>query len=184
MLIKLLFILLLRKVRSLLSIYRFYLATGYIPPRGCVIENIKNISVGNDFTMGTDCKLYSQDSASRIIIGNRVSLNYSVSINADCGGSITLGDNTIIGPNTVLRASNHKHELLDKPIRDQGHSSGKIVLGDNVWVGASVIILPNVTIGNNVIVGAGSVVTKDIKDNLIVGGVPAITIKKREEIFE
>ncbi len=182
MLFKLLFILLLRKIKSFFSIYRFYLATGYIPPRGCVIENINNLSVGNDFTMGTDCKLFSQDSESKIIIGDRVSLNYCVSLNADGGGSIILGDNTIIGPNTVLRASNHRHELLKKPIRDQGHSSGKIVLGGNVWVGASVVILPNVTIGNNVIVGAGSVVTKDIADNLIVAGVPAVTIKKRVDL--
>ena len=77
---------------------------------------------------------------------------------------------------------NKMHELLKKPIRDQGHSSGKIVLGDNVWVGASDVILPNVNIGTDVIVGVGSVVTKDIADKLIVTSVPAVTIKKRVDV--
>jgi len=179
MLFKLLFILLLRKLKSLFSIYRFYLATGYIPPRGCVIENINNVSIGNDFTMGMDCKLFSQDSESKIIIGDRVSLNYCVSLNADCGGSIILGDNTLIGPNTVLRASNHSYEDLNTPIRDQGHVPGTIVLNENVWIGANVVILPNVTIGSNTIIGAGSVVTKSIDKNVIAAGVPAVIIKKR-----
>jgi len=180
MLFKYLFVLILREIRSVYSIYKFYLVVGYIPPRGCVVNDARNISIGNDFTMGFDCKLFCQDSESKIIIGNRVSLNYGVSINADGNGTIVLGDNTIIGPNTVLRASNHKYELLKIPIRDQGHLPGKIMLGNNVWVGANVVILPNVTIGDNVIVGAGSVVTKDIADNLIVAGVPAVKIKKRE----
>jgi len=179
MFLKLVLILVLRKIRAVFSAYKFYLSFGYIPPDWCIVNDIKNIKIGNGFTMGHGCKLFCQDSDSKIIIGNRVSFNHDVSINADGNGTIVLGDNTIIGPNTVLRASNHKYELLDTPVRDQGHAPGNIIIGQNVWLGANVVILPDVTIGDNVIVGAGSVVTKDIEDDLIVAGVPAIKINKR-----
>lgn len=61
---------------------------------------------------------------------------------------------------------------------------GKIVIGDNVYIGSSSIILPGVTIGNNVIVGAGSVVTKSVKDNSIVAGNPARVIGNIEDLLE
>ena len=168
-----------RKLKVLNSLYKFYSLIGYIPPTDCIINDIRNIKIGSEFTMGNSCKLFSQDANSSIEIGNRVSLNYGVSLNADGNGFISIGDNTIIGPNTVLRASNHKFNLFNVPIRDQGHVSGKIILRNNVWVGANVVILPNTTIGSNSIIGAGSVVTKDVEESTIVAGVPAVPIKKR-----
>ena len=84
---------------------------------------------------------------------------------------ITLGDNVQLGPNVTMVTDNHdlhNHLILRcKPI----------TLEDNVWVGANVTILPGVTIGNNAIIGAASVVTKDIPANSIVVGNPARVIK-------
>ena len=100
-------------------------------------------------------------------------------INADCKGEIIIEDNVSIGPNVVMRASGHRYEDLHVPIRLQGHHKGKIIIRDGVWIGANAVILPNVTIGKGAIVGAGAVVTKDVDDFDIVGGVPAKKIASR-----
>lgn len=67
---------------------------------------------------------------------------------------------------TVFRASNHRFESLTVPIRDQGSEAGYIIVEDDVWIGAGVEVLPNVRIGNSSVVGAGSVVNKDIPPSL------------------
>jgi galactoside O-acetyltransferase len=85
----------------------------------------------------------------------------------------------LIGPNTVIRASNHNYNRVDIPIRDQGHSGGKIVIEDDVWIGSNAVITPDVVIGKGAIVGAGAVVVHDVSPYDIVGGVPAVTIGKR-----
>ena len=85
---------------------------------------------------------------------------------------VSIGDNTIFAPGVKIISANHSkidynsHEVV-KPI----------LIGENCWLGANSIILPGVEIGNNVIVAAGSVVTKSFDSNLIIGGVPAKIIK-------
>jgi len=167
--------------KQLYGDYLYFERTGTLLPKNCIVKGIKNIQIGKGFTIGTGCKLYAQDGQNNteIIIEDRVSLNYDVSINADCGGKITIGKDTIIGPGTVIRASNHRFDNINVPIRDQGHVPGIIKIGNNVWLGAGVILLPNISIGNNTIIGAGSVVTKDIPENVIAVGVPAAVIKSR-----
>jgi len=169
----------LKVIRHKIRNYQFYSHTGVIP-RGsaAVVYNSKNITIGNNFSMGLDCKLYAQDKYSKIIIGENVGLNDNVYINSDHGGLIEIGSNTIIGPGVVMRASNHNFDNTIKPFREQGHKSGSIKLGENVWLGANVIVLPNVVIGKNVVIGAGSIVTKDIPDNSLAFGIPA-TIHRR-----
>ena len=61
---------------------------------------------------------------------------------------------------------------------EQGVSTQPVVIGDDVWIGANAVILPGVTIGRHCVVAAGAVVTKDVPDNTVVGGVPAKIIKK------
>lgn len=84
-------------------------------------------------------------------------------------GGIYIGDYTMIGHNVVLATINHdldpanRGTNLPKPIR----------IGKNVWIGANATILPGVTIGDNAVVAAGAVVTKDVQANTVVGGVPA-----------
>jgi len=63
-------------------------------------------------------------------------------------------------------------------LKDQPLKGGKVIIGKNVWIGANVTILKDVNIGDNSIIGAGAVVTKDIPSNVIVGGVPAKIIKE------
>lgn len=150
-------------------------------PEGCTIRGFQNIEVGNDIGMGLGSLIFAGLSRGneRIVIGNNVSLNSNIMINADMGGEIVIGNNILIGPNVVIRASNHNYERIDIPIRTQGHTSGRIIIKDDVWIGANAVILPNVTIGKGAIIAAGAVVTKDIDDYEMAGGVPAKYIGSR-----
>lgn len=109
--------------------------------------------------------------------GKNITVGNDVFINACCHfqdhGGVTLGDGCQIGHNVVFATLNH--EL--RPEARQTTVPAPIVLGRNVWVGSNATILQGVTIGDNAVVAAGAVVTKDVAANTIVGGVPAKFIK-------
>lgn len=144
---------------------------------GCRITAPENISLGNLVSIMHYCCLYAHDKG-QINLGNRVSLNSNVLIDASQNGQIDLGNDVLIGPNVVLRASNHRYESKSIPIIQQGHSGGKIVIEDDVWIGANVVILPNVLVGKGAVIGAGAVVNRDIPPYALAGGVPAKIIKE------
>lgn len=110
----------------------------------------------------------------------RVSIGSNVFINADFmvigSGRITIGDNVLIGPGTRFYTPNHS---LDIDLRRAGWEIGlPITLEDDVWLGGSVVVCPGVTIGRGAVVGAGSVVTKDVPPGVVVGGNPARVIRE------
>jgi len=109
-----------------------------------------------------------------ITIGDCVSLNHNVTINALPHGEIIIGNNVSIGMNSVIRACNHDYT------KGEGHLPGKIKIGDRVWIGANCVILPNVNIGSGSVVGAGSVVTRSIPENVVAVGNPCTPIKTIE----
>jgi len=141
------------------------------------------VSIGDRFACDQLCTLNSSFDG-LIELGNYVSLAANVTLNSSFNGLISIKDNVMIGPNAVLRCSSHSHESLQTPMRLQPHSPGYITKGSNVWIGANVVVLRNVSIGDGAIVGAGSVVTKNIARNDIVGGVPAKIIRTRSESCE
>jgi acetyltransferase-like isoleucine patch superfamily enzyme len=106
-----------------------------------------------------------------ITIGNNVFINHACSF-LDMGG-ITIEDDVLIGPKVNLVTENHP---LD-PANRKALICKPIVIKRNAWIGAAVTILPGVTIGENAVVAAGAVVSKDVAANSIVGGVPAKVIK-------
>lgn len=92
------------------------------------------------------------------------------------GAKVTFGNDVFIGPNCSFYTTNH---ALDVPRRNEGLEQVKpIAIGNNVWIGGNVVILQGVTIGDNTVIGAGSVVTKDIPSNCIAAGNPAKIIKE------
>ena len=112
--------------------------------------------------------------------GNNIVLGKNVFINSNCyfmdGAKITVGDNVFIGPSCGFYTANHP---LDYQTRNQGIEQAlPILIGNNVWLGGNVIVLPGVEIGDGCVIGAGSVVTKDIEANSIATGVPCKVIKK------
>ena len=108
--------------------------------------------------------------------------NSGVGTNCELSGKIVIGKNVMMGPNCIMRTYSHKFDRIDIPMCEQGFEEEKIMyIGDDVWIGTNVIILPGVNIGNHSIIGAGAVVTKDVPDYAIVGGVPAKVIRMRNE---
>ncbi|MDI6644110.1 MAG: acyltransferase [Methanobacteriaceae archaeon] len=97
----------------------------------------------------------------------------------DGRGGIDIDKYTIIGFESVILSCTHQHQDHAVPIKKQGMYTAPVKIGSDVWIGARVIIMPGVTIGDGSIIGANSVVTKDIDPYTIVGGVPAKFIKKR-----
>lgn len=102
--------------------------------------------------------------------------------NARITGPVTLGSHILMGPDVVIMGVTHDISDVTKPMIDPSNPSleDPVVIGDNVWIGTRVIILPGVKIGSNSIVGAGAVVTKEFGPNSIIGGVPAKFIKSRD----
>ncbi len=107
--------------------------------------------------------------------------NSGVGISCEMYGPVSIGKNVMMGPEVVVYTSGHKFDRTDIPMMEQGFSEPKtVVIGDDVWIGRRVIIMPGVKIGNGCVIGAGAVVTKDIPDYSVAVGVPARVVKKRE----
>lgn len=102
--------------------------------------------------------------------------NSTIGVNFELFGPATfkIGSNVLIGPDVLFITVNHRFDRLDIPIKAQGHNEPEeITVDDDVWIGARVIILPGVCIGRGSIIGAGSVVAKNVPEYAIVAGNPA-----------
>ncbi len=111
--------------------------------------------------------------------GDRIKLGKNFFANYDCkildGGLVTFGDDVLIGTNVTFITINHAISPED---RKNGYQIYKpITVGNNVWIGSNVTIVPGITIGDNAVIAAGSVVVKDVQANTLVGGNPAREIK-------
>ena len=112
-----------------------------------------------------------------IEVGENFFANYNLTI-LDVG-KVKIGANAQIAPNVSIYTAGHP---VHPDSRNSGYEYGiAINIGDNVWIGGNTCILPGVTIGNNVVIGAGSVVTKDIPDNVIAAGNPCRIIREITE---
>lgn len=90
-------------------------------------------------------------------------------------GGVEIGNDVLIAANSVIASQSHDVNAL---VYRLSYIKKKIVIGNNVWLGAGVLVMPGVTIGNNSIIGAGSVVTRNIPQNSIAVGAPAVVIKQ------
>lgn len=117
------------------------------------------------------------DYGKNIHVGEDFLANYNVTI-LDIA-PVHIGDYCMIGPNTLI--STVGHPLSPKGRRKKKAYSKPVSIGNDVWIGGNCTILPGVTIGNNVIVAAGAVVSKDVPDNCVIAGVPAKIIKRLDD---
>lgn len=108
----------------------------------------KNIHIGKDVFLNSGCRFQDQ-------------------------GGISIGDGALIGHNVVLATLNHDSD----PRNRADMIPAPIVIGKNVWIGSNATVLPGITIGDGAIIAAGAVVTKNVQENTVVGGVPAKIIK-------
>lgn len=111
-----------------------------------------------------------------IDIGDRCLIGRGSSIVAHL--EITIGADVYFGPNVYVTDQNHSVERLDIPIGRQSEPEKPVSIGAGSWLGTNAVVLPGVTIGQHVAVGAGSVVTTDIPDGVIAAGVPARVIRE------
>lgn len=168
--------------------------------RGVLLQNPKNISIGNNVHLRHGCMLYAGNGTSSgniaetpfIKIGNDVHIKENAVLNT-YGGFIIVGDNAVIGQNSVIYgnggvtigdnsglgplcsviASNHVFDALDIPFYLQGETKKGIIVANNVWCASSVTLCDGITIEKNSVIGAGSVVRKDVPANAVVLGNPA-----------
>ena len=104
-------------------------------------------------------------------IGNHVYLNYGVSI--DAWHDVQIGNDVLLGP-FVSIIDNDRHEVEPDTVLQRG----PVIIGNNVWLGRNVAVMPGVSIGNGSVIGANSVVTKDIPPNSFAAGVPARVVRE------
>lgn len=134
---------------------RFWLGRKSVVESYCCINNaVGDVTIGDHTRIGIHCTVI---------------------------GPVCIGSNVNLAQGITVTALNHNFEDTTKRIDEQGISTKPVVIGDDVWIGANAVILPGVTIGQHVVVAAGAVVTKDVPDNCVVGGVPAKEIKKLRE---
>jgi len=124
-----------------------------------------NVEHGADFGSGRG-----------IALGDRSGLGVNCRV-----GPCTIGRDVMMGPDVVFIGGNHEFSDVDVPMMEQGsRPSPPIVIGDDVWIGIRVIVLPGVQVGDGAILAAGAVVTRDVPPRAIVAGNPARVIRSRD----
>ena len=170
------------KVKKLIGYILYGLLGSWLPHYACGItwkfsKLIRQISgkllfdnCGKNVDIGRHCKLSSQ-----ISLGD----NSGIGDNSYIQGKVIIGNNVMMAPNVAIIATNHNFDRKDIPMNQQGSVDVAINIEDDVWIGYGAKILAGVTINKGVIIAAGAVVTVDVPEYTIVGGVPARMIKKR-----
>lgn len=146
----------------------------------------KFISIGDGCTFDNYLYLTAWDSyreqrfSPRIVIGDNCS--FGAFNHVSCINRIIIGDNCLTGKCVTITDNSHGQGTVDElnvpPGKRLLYSKGPVIIGKNVWIGDKATILPGVTIGDNAVIAANSVVTKDVAANTVVGGCPARVLKE------
>lgn len=115
--------------------------------------------------------------------GREISIGDNSALGIDCrvSGPLEIGNDVMMAPGVSIFTQNHETENIYKPMRLQTAPKKKVTVGNDVWIGSRAMIMPGVTIGNGAVIGAGAVITHDVPDLAVVGGVPAKIIKYRKQ---
>jgi maltose O-acetyltransferase len=134
-------------------LFLHHIGSGSFIREGVLITHPSSVDIGKDVYIGRYCEL-------------------------DGFGGLAIGNDVHIAPFCAIYSSNHKFDGSTL-IRKQGYVGEKVVIEDDVWIGTHVVILSGVTVHTGAVIGAGSVVTKDVPPNAVVAGVPAKVLKYR-----
>jgi acetyltransferase-like isoleucine patch superfamily enzyme len=139
------------------------------------------VHVGGDVVLGVYAWLNAKDDRCdrlpTLRIGDGTSIGRFAQINA--WRSVTIGRNVLIADRVFISDADHNYSDMETPIIRQGDAFvGAVTLRDGCWIGIGAVILPGVTVGRNAVVAANAVVTKDVPDCTVVGGIPAKIIKQ------
>jgi len=145
---------------------------GSIASLRAIIFSVVIADMGRGVRIGSNFHI---SNPSKIFIGDKVFIGYNCGIGGK--GKIIIGKNVCIGSNVNIISSNHNYADFSRHILDQGHTSKEVIIGDNVWIGSNSVILPGIHVGKFSVVGAGSVVTKNVPPYTVVAGNPAKKIK-------
>ena len=142
-----------------------------------ILEN-KNarLNIGKNFSCRRNVLIRVTNG--NLSIGKRVFINNNSSIT--CRKNISIGNNCIIGEGVRIYDHNHKFNEKDIPFKEQGFKEDRIKIGNNVWIGSNCIILKGVKIGDNVVIGANTVVNEDIDSNCVIYNERKSSIKNIE----
>lgn len=139
------------------------------------------VVLADNVKLGENNQLLVTGSLQSIGKGIRIGKNTSFSENTFFGaaGGIEIGSDVIAGQNIRFHAENHVFADTSKLIRNQGVTHKGIKIGNDCWIGSGVVFLDGATVGDGCVIAANAVVTKVFSDNVVIGGIPAKTLKKR-----
>jgi acetyltransferase-like isoleucine patch superfamily enzyme len=152
-------------------IYKKIHLTSYVSIRSSII-NHSRIVLSKFTIINSNVTLWP----TKLHIGENSQINPGTAIY----GNVFIGNNVMIAPNCMIAGGNHNFLNINTPMRFQGSNEKGIVINDDVWIGANTVILDGVTIGKGTIVGAGSVVTKNLESYSIYFGNPVKFSKRRD----
>lgn len=129
-------------------------------------------SLGEQSTIEDFCTI--NNGVGAVQIGKRT----RIGLGSTLIGPVTIGNDVRLAQNVVISALNHYYQGIDQPISEQGVYTRPVVIADETWIGANVVILPGVEVGKHCVIAAGSVVTRSVPDYSVVAGNPARPLKQ------
>jgi acetyltransferase-like isoleucine patch superfamily enzyme len=155
----------------------------FVDPTVLVTGNLgalSQIQIGAGTEIQRLCRICLGDGKSdkpQLTLGTRVFIGQGAHLSVM--QPMSIGRHTLIGANCYLLTNQHRFQSREIPIRDQGYDSKPLTIGEDVWIGANCVIMPGIVIGKGAIIGAGSVVNKNVGAYEIWAGLPAKKIKDR-----
>lgn len=154
--------------------------------KGCILNNVVIHIKGNNNTIefdenvkvGKECSFWCEGNNCKIFIGKRTTFTQKVHLNCQENNSkIECGEDCMFSNNIIIRTSD-SHAILDTKTMERINPAKNIAIGDHVWIAPKSMIMKGVNIGNNVIIGSNTLVTKCIPNNVLVVGMPAKIVKE------
>lgn len=171
------------KLKRVIGLFLYHTVGIHLPP------SFSRINLGSRRFRQFCAKLILENCGEWVNIEKGVHFGDGLSIGNGSGigafsnvpSDVTIGENVMIGQELLIYTSNHRTDRTDIPMREQGWTEQRpVVIGDDVWIGSRVTILPGVHIGNGAVIGAGAVVTKNVPPYEVWGGNPARFLKHRK----